>query len=72
MDRGIRMSIRDANPEPAYLGDSVYARPSNREGENLVLYLDNGTGRHAAIIVDPQVWQALKKYVASNFPHWGS
>lgn len=66
------MSIRDArNPEPAYLGDSVYARPSSPDGERLSLYLDNGTGRHAQIVIEPEVWAALVKYVAQAFPHWG-
>ncbi len=64
------MSIRDSKLEPAYLGDSVYAAPSHPDGERLKLYLDNGAGKHAIIVIEPEVWTALKKYVERSFPQW--
>ena len=43
-----------------YLGDSVYAE---FDGMELSLYLDNGTGPHNRIVLEPAVFAALQEFV---------
>ena len=48
-----------------YLGDSVYVRVTpNRDG--CELYLDNGEGDYNKIYLEPDVLNALFKFVKEN------
>jgi hypothetical protein len=50
---------------PEYLGDSVYIKV---DGDCLVLYLDNGDGPHTEIVLEPQVYRSMRRYVREHMP----
>ncbi len=43
-----------------YLGDSVYA---TFDGYITTIYLDNGMGAHTQIVMEPEVLEALDRFV---------
>lgn len=47
-------------PQKTYLGDSVYAE---LESGMIKLYTDNGFGPQDVIYLEPEVYQALLKFV---------
>jgi len=46
----------------AYLGDAVYA---DFDGYSIVLTTENGIETTNTIVMEPEVWAALKDYVAA-------
>lgn len=49
--------------EKTYLGDSVYCRTNER---GIVVYLDNGYGPTSEIVMEPEVIDALMKFLKQN------
>lgn len=43
-----------------HLGDGVYVA---QDGDEMVIYLDNGYGPHSMIYVDAYVWSKLEAWV---------
>jgi hypothetical protein len=52
------MSASFLPPPATYLGDSVYVRYEGW-GTAIRLYLDNGSGAHTTIVLEPEVHAAL-------------
>jgi hypothetical protein len=58
-----RVIGRERKEMKEYLGDSVYA---NNDCGVLMLTTENGNGPSNCIVIEPEVWEALLRFVEKN------
>ena len=51
-----------------YLGDAVYA--DFNDANQLVLTVEDGIAPSDTIIIEPEIWAALRSYVKAHAPQW--